>query len=373
MHKISSNSDELYNLKSADVNDNIAYANVCWNVEYKQIDKKDFLVKLLVDTLVMTPLKNNLKTKYEYLKTIHDNMFLTKYQKQAFLGIFNKVQRHSRLLNRLIYRYKWSKTQIKVHCDLFLNPICNSQQNVITILQNNQKYLFTVKDLKTIIETALCNTSSFYAEPLPIKNPYNNVIFDKAILYNIYFFMKRGDFVMSEVFHKYFLANLSLKTFKESNEVLIRNYCIESEANSDDIDTLYDTAMFMLTENKYTRKTLLIDARFPKRELVEIMRPYLRLYMKKLYSLDLFAKYKCEYELNHRLKEFADYNPRFGRRMIKSNKPGPRTFFYNKDHRKFKGENSLEDFYKNHTEISDKRDYEIDILLEETPNEYSSD
>ena len=50
--------------------------------------------------------------------------------------------------------------------------------------------LINPNDLIKIINTSLTNTSSFFIEPLPIKNPYNNIPFNKSVLYNIYFFIK---------------------------------------------------------------------------------------------------------------------------------------------------------------------------------------
>ena len=151
IHKTSSMSNELYGLK-LDKNvckmpKKMEYSNVAWNVEYKAIKYCDIMLKMLLDTMVLLPLKENTRTKYDYFKTVLDNIFLTDEQKEGFIDIFCKAQRHYRVLNRLARRYKWSKAPISVQVDLFLNPLHESQRNVITILQNGQKYLFSVNDL----------------------------------------------------------------------------------------------------------------------------------------------------------------------------------------------------------------------------------
>jgi len=377
LHKISSKSEELYNFDTGsgqcEMQIKINYCRTCYEFEYKHInDIETSVVKTVIDMLIMSPLKQNLKTKYDYLKTVLDNIFLKDSQKLDFMNIFRKAQWHYHILNRLVYRYKWNKTSLKIEKDLFMNTISESQHNVVTVLQNNQKYLFTVNDLKTIIETALCNTHHFYAEPLPIKNPYNNMIFDKSSLYNIYFFMKRGDFVFSDIFHKYFLTNFNLTYFRELKEVANREKYIESEAKSEDIDMMYDITIVMLNENRHTKK-LLIHSGFPKKVLVDAMRPYVRLYLKKTYSLDLYAKYSCEYELRQQLKEFAEYNPQFGRRWSTKNVSGKRTFTYNMDYKKFEKPNSLKGFYKSHLEALNECNYGGDIFNNENPQSETED
>lgn len=369
VHKTSSHSNELYNFETHNdvckMPTKMEYSNIAWTVEYKEIDYIDVMVKMLLDALVLMPLKENKKTKFDYFKTVLDNVFLTDIQKEAFVNAFSRSQRHYFALNRLARHYKWSMAPISVQCDLFMNPLRESQRNVITILQHKQKYMFAINDLKTIVETAICNTNYYYAEPLPIKNPYNNMVFDKGILYSVYFFMKRGDFVLSDVFHKYFMANFNLKAFRESNEVLIRNHYLETEVKSGDIDTLYSTAIIMMAENRYSRR-IQVDRRFPKKLLVDIMRPYVMLYMKKLYSLDIFQKHQCSYELNQRLKEFAEFNPRFGRKFFRSRDPGaPPEQIYSANHVVFTPSNSLTGFYTNHAEVMEPGEYDADVFDED--------
>ena len=50
-----------------------------------------------------------------------------------------------------------------------------------------QKHL---EELLKIIYVSLTNTSSFFSEPITIKNPYNNIPFDKSILFHIYIFFE---------------------------------------------------------------------------------------------------------------------------------------------------------------------------------------
>ena len=50
--------------------------------------------------------------------------------------------------------------------------------------------------LKKIVQKSLSNSDEMYSDPLPIKNPYNNLPFSKSNLYTLYFFIKKSDYVM---------------------------------------------------------------------------------------------------------------------------------------------------------------------------------
>jgi len=50
-----------------------------------------------------------------------------------------------------------------------LNPLNIYDKNTFILIQNKSKYLFSVNDLVSIIETALSNSPNFFAEPLSPK------------------------------------------------------------------------------------------------------------------------------------------------------------------------------------------------------------
>jgi len=258
--------------------------------------------------------------KFGYLVEVRNNIFSTDDIKFRFLERFCSAQRKYWALTRLVYRYKFQKATCLIQKDLILNPIRETQHNVITILQHKTKYLFTVLDLRNIIENALCHSPNFFADPLPPKNPYNNLPFNKSTLYHIYFFMKRGDFVMSEIFHKYFLSNFNLKEFQDQNEVIIRAKYLENYLKTASLSALYDEAYVMLELNFFTKR-LRIHEDFPKKEFVDILRPYLKIYFNYMYSLDLNLQHRSFYLMNESLKKFYKFNPKFGMKYLHT-KPG---------------------------------------------------
>ena len=167
------------------------------------------------------------------------------------------------------------------------------------------------------MNAALSHSPNFYSEPLPFKNPYNNVVFKKSDLYNFYFFIKSGLFIISDLIQNYFLSNFDLYDFQQHNEYIIRDYYIKSYINTTPVDELFLDVKFML---KYINisKRIYIHSDFPKSRAVEIMRPYLLLYYQSIYSVDSHKRNISNDELVGRLTQFINFNPLFGRRYIQS-------------------------------------------------------
>ena len=308
--------------------------------------------KNMLYLLIGVVVEQSIKRKFEYYKTTLHNLFINNDSKKMFITAFCKAQRTYYLLNRLVRHYKWRKTTFAIQTDIYLNPIFENARNVITILQNRKKYLFTIMDLKNIIETSLINSPYFFSEPLPSKNPYNNLPFQKSDLYNIYFFIKKSDCVMSSLFHQFFLSNFHLKKFRLNNEVLIRNSYIESYIKNSDEYVLYKLALRVFKESKFHR-IISINKDFPKEKLVTIMRPYIRLYLHKEYSLDISYRHKCSHELNSRLSKFVNYNSRFGQTVVINDNNKKLIISHNDNHIPFYKTNYFDSYENTHLGMVD--------------------
>jgi hypothetical protein len=280
-------------------------------VEIKSNTLQNVLLKIFLCALNNSP--THLTTKFQYLKTVLDNIFITPEISNEFLTTFSELQRHYLALSRFANYIKRKRSPLHIQHDLILNPIKQSQHNVMTILQSDQQYLFTVHDLTKIMNAALSHSPNFFSEPLAIKNPYNNVPFEKSTLYNIYFFIKHGDFVMPPLLHHYFLCNFDLTEFRDMNEPLIRKIYLENFVKTASLDLLKSFVFDMIHS---LRSSVSISSEFPKDKLVTIMRPYLNMYMTSQYSLDISLRHKTRSELKKRLREFYEFNPRFGRKII---------------------------------------------------------
>jgi len=189
---------------------------------------------------------------------------------------------------------------------------------VLLIHQKGSNYLFTSRDLINIIDKSLTNNQDYFCDPLPIKNPYTNLVFSYAVLYNIYFFIKHSAMVMSQTLHMYFMCNFNLDKFAIDNECTIRDICIYNYVFNTPLSYLHDKIMYMVLTNYHTQK-LSICSEFDKDKLSRIMLPYFYLNEISFYSLNPDKKQQAIYELNIKLKRFYNYNPLFGRKTFGQN------------------------------------------------------
>ena len=262
--------------------------------------------------------KHPIKSKYKILDNFLNNIFFTKENKENIFLLFSNVQKIYFAFTKVAYLYKYKKAKTVVTDDLSLNPICSTDKNVFVLFQGGAKYLFLLKDLINIIETAISNSPSFFIEILKPKNPYNNIEFNLSTLYNIYFQMKSSSFKVSTLFHLFFMCNFDKEIYALENEQTIRDFAIKKYVFTSPPNYLFNTILFMLKKNRYTRN-LIIDKEFSKELLADIMKPFLHYYYISLYGLQHTEKANTYTNiLNKKLKKFYQFNKSFGRRIIKT-------------------------------------------------------
>lgn len=294
--------------------------------------------------------KNTVKTrKLDFLKRNMENIFFTEEDRNTFLDYFSKIQKHYFAFIRLCTIWKYKRSRITVSDDLYLNPIDVNGKNVFVVIQHKKKYLFSIANLINMINTSLSNTCHFFSSPLILKNPYSNIIFNKADLYNLYFAIKQSSFIMPILFHYYFLTDFNITKFRDQYEGIIREISIKNYIKNSDHETLYNAVINMLKSHKHR---ININPEFPKEELVDIMRPYLQLYYVSMYSLDEYKKLNAFSELHRKLNKFYKYNPKFGRKIVKRECSADFKFItkivFNNKHINYNNNISIDEFMKNH-------------------------
>jgi hypothetical protein len=262
-------------------------------------------------------IKNKNKSKFVFFNETLKNIFLHSH-KNEFISFFCKVQKTYHSLNRFAYICKYKKSKIIVNTDMCLNEISIDDKNVICIFQKNHRYLFAINDIVKIINNSLTSSYLFFVEPKPCKNPYNNLIFEKSTLYNIYFFIKYKTFIYPELVFKFFECNFSLNVFLYKHESLSREYLIKNFVNSSTSSvTIVEIKKMLSIFNNSTIRKITIHDDFPKDKLIQVFKPYLFLHLSSVYSFNNLIKNRASIELKTKLSLFRNTSPHFGRKIVK--------------------------------------------------------
>jgi hypothetical protein len=286
--------------------------NNIFSLNYDNSDKVDTIFKILFYSLA----NNSYKSKFIMFKETL-NSFLS-FSREKFIQYFCKIQKTYNALARFAFLYKYKKSVMSVTTDMGLNDININNKNVLCIYHIDSRYLFNINDLIKIINMALINNYMFFAEPLPSKNPYNNLPFLKSNLYNIYFFIKFNTNIYDDLFFKFFHCNFDLSLFYKKYEYLLREYAIINFIKNLTVSNCIGEINKMLHKYNYKNKNkIIINSEFPKTKLIQIMKPYLVLYLQSIYSLISIIKLKSGIELINKLRRFQAFNPHFGRKIIK--------------------------------------------------------
>ena len=268
---------------------------------------------------VNTPYKT--KLKFDFYNKTNKNLFLNDITKQRFNDLFCKIQRTYNAFNSLkrVFSHKYLKSN--ANTDMELNELVEGGKHVICLHHKNGKYLFKINDLVKIINNSLTNSHYFFSEPIAIKNPYNNLPFDKSNLYNIYFFIKFNTCYKADLFEKYFKVDFNLTEFYQQYEYLLREHIIKNYLSESTNSHLHKHITNMINEfNKiYPTMKIKIDSEFPEDKLVTILKPYLALYTTSVYSLVAIIKSNAFAQLKYKLIKFYKFNPKFGRKTAVMN------------------------------------------------------
>lgn len=256
--------------------------------------------------------------KYKFLNSmVLENRILNNSQKELLLYMFCKMMKTYNAFSRLAYLYKFKKAVFQIKTDLCMNELREEDKQTIILFENKNKYLFSLYDLIRIIDSSLSNSHNFFAQPLEIKNPYNNVPFSKSNLYNIYFFIQQ--FNTPELFDKYFKCNFDLNIFFKKFENLIVTRILYKFVHTTKKESLIYVVNEMIDDFNcnYQINMIEVDPSFPSDLLVDIMKPFLEPYLIAKYSFECSQKEYANKIWYDKMKQFTLFNPQFGEKKEK--------------------------------------------------------
>ena len=269
-----------------------------------------------IDTLFF--LHRNSLNKWKLLDSFLNNPF---FEFEEIMERFYVIQKTHHILIRFRQRCMFHRPQKFVNeCDLHMNPFLPQQKGVMMVVQNKQKYQFRLSEVISIVRHALEQKH----EPLPCKNPYNNMYFSKTTLYNLYFQIRLSTtMVMPENIQRFFLCHFDLGVFYQLYFVSIKQQYVQQmhqgmthEQLVLDIITMIDYYNKYYSFYEIQTLKIKINNEFPFDKLIDIFLPYVHLYHGFLYSQNIDQANDFHTRFIRKMNRFVRFNPQFGRKKI---------------------------------------------------------
>lgn len=269
-----------------------------------------------------TDYSNIVITKDIFRDYIVNNYFLTEPQKNGFIEIYCNAMKTFKILNRFVCVCRQKKAlHYKIDCDLFLNSLDDLQDNILTNLyieKTNTFYKFRISDLIGVIENALTHSPDVFIEPYFPRNPYTNCQFTKAELYNIYFCVKDSTFIMSQLFHNFFLVHFDLVKFKIMNDDILRDVAVTNYSfHMCDQELMVE---FENMEETCKRHMPKISSEFNRLDVAKRLKPQVILFVRYCYTNSKVKRFHYLNQVTKELKKIKKENPFFEKNTILTRK-----------------------------------------------------
>ena len=241
------------------------------------------------------------------LKRIIRNKFLTSKQHEYLVRYWGKIQRHYYVLSRFVTKIKYRYCKSITDNDLCLESLDDlSASIVISVIDNNALYRFRMSDIINIVNAKLSHAPDFFAEPLPITNPYTNDYFTDSQLYNIYFKIKHSTYIMPHLFHMFFLSGFNINDFLNDNEATLRDFTIERYTKTLTEEQKFKHIKNLVEQHRTTipsvNTLLKVAPKKCKDNIILHMTPMIKDYLHCKFSLLPSKKFQCYEQLRKKLR-----------------------------------------------------------------------
>ena len=269
----------------------------------------------------------NTHARFEIIKNVRDNDLLTPYVKNQIFDIFALYQRNLVILNNISRRIKYSKMKCGGEdCDLVgkkFNEIAHYLK--ISIPHEGLIYTFRISDLINIINKSLTYREDLFLIIQPIKNPYTNIPFTIANLFQIYTHIKRNtNITMPVLFHLFYTTTFDKHEFSNKYEAIALDHSIQNyidEFDKSDLVKLSHNWIETFNQTHSQRTTcnkVIVDQNYSKTKLVNQLTPILKHYLISSHTLTSSVKYSAFTEACNLMRSFLAINKDFG---VCSNSP----------------------------------------------------
>ena len=264
------------------------------------------------------------ENKFDALYQLINNAFLNTTKHNECLRYFCKAQKTYWALKRFFYHTHIKPRLIKYDCqtDLMLNPLSSiSDKLKISLVQSTTIYTFYINDIIRIINTSLLYAPEIFSDAIPPKNPYNNLPFTPANMYNIYFFIANSNKVMPHILHLYFLCDFDINRMSIEYESVIREEILKHYYDNLNSDDIYNDIIVMLRTHRRYCSSLLIHPEFDRQLVINKFQPLLHHALVYKYSYQPTKRSLSKRKISIFLRKLCASEPCFGRYLLSNIRP----------------------------------------------------
>jgi hypothetical protein len=254
-----------------------------------------------------------------YAQMVEWNGFLSVDERDQLRAIHVKINRTRWAIRRFVGRWKWYRAkQFDVECDLESTSLLDfPRSETIELLEDGTRYRFRITDLIRVIDSAVLSLDDeMFANPLPIRNPYTNIQFSIANLYNIYFHIHASRRTVPLIIRLLFTQEFDVEHMVERYEATVRDLAIRSyTANMTSEMKLFYIEGMLDTYNTDPIMWIRIDKRFPDIQRIRTFEPFLEKYLLSVFGFNPDMTQRYFAETGVRIFRFKATHPRYGRRV----------------------------------------------------------
>ena len=288
-----------------------------WSDLHGHISPETYTARLIMYAITKRPIpiftsKSTFRIK-ELIKEM-DNRFISTKTREELINHFCKFKQIYWGFTKVARIWKIRHTPTRIQTDLYMNELDPSHKYTFQLINTNGIYLFSLQNLARIVVDAITHQSGMFLAPLTIKNPYTNDLLSKCDLFNIYFSLLHAHLRIHEMLEKFFKCEFNVFEFRRKHETELRDIAIEQYTKTATTGELAQDVDDMLRLHKMTNRIKIMPG-FPQKQLVDTMRPFLKIYLMERFSFSSMTRKYSAKKLDKILNQFAEQNPKYGRKI----------------------------------------------------------
>ncbi len=276
-----------------------------------------------------------IKHHHNHLESWRTNMFVPSVMKLDLYESYFRIRSMHRCFVKIARLYRWRRAPVQVQTDLYMNDLDVRHPHTFGLMQQGHIYYFTLPNLVHLIQEALLHGSYFFVEPKPFRNPFNNCLFTKADLFNIYFRVREQFVKVPEALHLFFCCEFDVCVMLHRHHTRLTQWAIRRYTQETPHAYLEQDIRSMLHQygqrfsrqqqqnnnnnhNQNENNILQIHELFDQNTLIEQMRPYLELYFRSKFSACVQDREISGKELQRRLFYIFTMYGKYGQPIYKN-------------------------------------------------------